>query len=62
MKEPTIWSLNQLIKSASENSTCINGKWVPARPIGYCPWPMKLRAVWLVLTGKADLVRWPEGQ
>ena len=44
------------------NSTCINGKWVPARPIsGTFRWE-RLRAAWEVFRGRADAFTWPSGQ
>ncbi len=38
------------------------GKWVPARALGNASIPYRLRAAWLVFTGKADALRWPGGQ
>ena len=32
----------------------INGRWVPARPIGYPSLWHRLKAAWLVFTGTAD--------
>ena len=42
----------------------INGKWVPVRPINHRVRNLRerLRDAWLVLTGKADALVWPEGQ
>lgn len=57
-----IWQLERLYKSVSECQREVSpGKWVPARPE---PWPFmwRFRPAWLVLTGKADVVIWPEGQ
>lgn len=42
----------------------VDGKWVPARPLGYMGLQLKerLRCAWLAFTGKCDLVEWPGGQ
>lgn len=36
--------------------------WVPARPEGYASILVRFRAAWLVFTGRADALVWPEGQ
>ncbi len=36
---------------------CIDDKWVIARPVRYMPILWLLRDLWLVITGKADVVR-----
>lgn len=58
------WNLKDLIKHSSENAVCLNGKWVPARPVNwkYDSWRERLRNAWAVLTGEAEAFRWPEGQ
>lgn len=61
-KYPNIWTVKSLIDSAKCNSVQINGKWVPARPLGYMSFPHRLKCAWMVFTGKADVVIWPEGQ
>jgi hypothetical protein len=33
---------------------------IPARPINYSSIPLRFKAAWLVFTGKADAVQWPE--
>ena len=57
-----IWTLDSLVQSFIHSSTQINGKWVAARPYTPVPLGLRLRAAWLVLTGRADAVTWPEGQ
>ena len=54
-------SVYDIINSTSAE---INGKWVPARPINYTCRNLreKLRDAWMVFTGKADALVWPEGQ
>jgi hypothetical protein len=43
---------------------CINGMWVPARPINYRHRYLfeRLREAWLVFTGKYDPFVWPEDE
>ncbi len=56
-----IWRLKDLIESARTNHREVwQGRWVPARPIIPDFGKLRLRAAWLVLTGKADAVLWPE--
>lgn len=44
---------------ATDNTTCIDGKWTPARPIGrYTKLRHRLSCAWMVFTGKADVVKW----
>lgn len=55
------YTLKDLLDIVSHIQTEINGKWVPARPMAG-PFIYKVKAAWLVLTGKADAVIWPERQ
>lgn len=56
-----IWTLEGLLKSINEVSACINGRYVPARPLsGF--FGLRLKAAWWVLKGKADAFVWPCGQ
>ena len=57
-----MYTLEWLIKSAQEVHTCINGRYVPARPISGTFIFERLKDAWAVWTGKADAFRWPEGQ
>lgn len=45
------------------NPTCSaglpDGRWVPARPIGFQSLRHRIRATWLVWTGQADALIWP---
>lgn len=36
--------------------------YVPARPMGWSSLPVRLRAVWLVFTGRADALVWEQRQ
>ncbi len=63
MKYPGIVELKNVGGvSRSGESANINGKWVPARPLGFRSLRYRLRATWLVFTGQCDALRWPEGQ
>ena len=44
--------------------THINGKWVPAKPINhkYRSLFERIADAWAVLVGRADAIKWPEGQ
>ncbi len=60
-KAPNILTFEDL-SSAHENQTEINGKWVPARPLGLFSFHWRLKLAWMVFTGKADAFTWPECQ
>lgn len=63
MKYPTIWQLNNLLRSAGTVQASTDGNtWHHARPAGYPSIKQRIKAAWLVFTGKADAVVWPEGQ
>ena len=58
MKYPNIVHVGDVIESAKTCSAEVNGRWVPARALGFqSPWS-RLRATWLVFTGKADALIW----
>jgi len=40
----------------------INGRWIPARPLGYYSIPSRVQLAWGVFCGKYDVVQWPGGQ
>lgn len=59
------YSLKRLLKNTSGVTAWINGKWVPARPMsptGLFGLKVRIKSAWKVLTGKADIFIWPEGQ
>jgi hypothetical protein len=62
---PTIWGLKDLIEQY-DRCLCHSDQdpfgWVPARPLGLDTIPNRVRAAWLVFTGKADVIVWPGGQ
>lgn len=57
---PNVWKLENLFKHCKEVSAKLpDGRYVPARPLGFDGWRERLRAAWLVFTGKADALLWP---
>jgi len=58
-----IWTLKQL-QDKEMPQACINGKWVPARPLNYQCRTVIERIVeaWKIFTGKVEVFVWPEGQ
>lgn len=66
MKYPNTWRLDDLLRSVENCSAGIKThwgtKWVPARSLGFQSFPSRLKAAWLVFTGHADALIWPEGQ
>ena len=64
---PTLYNLEELFndlnnKLCSHTSSHINGRWVPARPKGLYSIKNRIQLAWMVFTGKADALLWPEGQ
>jgi hypothetical protein len=59
----TIWDVRDLVKfsgtASCEIKLCGVSYWVPARPLGWTSVSERLRAMWLVWTGRADVVTWP---
>lgn len=51
-----IWKIEDLLKSAQEVKTYIDGRYVPARPMNLLR--RRFKETWLVFTGKADVVLW----
>lgn len=54
----TLKDVENLINSSSK---CINGQWVPARPI-IGSFYERLHDAYKVLTGKYDAIKWPGNQ
>lgn len=62
-KTPNIILLGNLLQSVNECAMSPDGKvWYPARPTGFWSWSYRLKAAWLVWTGRADALIWPAGQ
>jgi len=60
---PNLWNVADLVKSTMEVRMATSGhRWVPARPLGYSSFMSRVKLAWLVFTGKADAVVWPENQ
>lgn len=62
MRCPSIFKIERLIIIAQENSVGTEFGYFPARPITAFGIKARLRATWLVFTGKADAVTWSAGQ
>jgi hypothetical protein len=62
MRCPAIHNAYHLWAAAQEtvqSSTCIDDKYVPARPLGFISFRHRIKAAWLVFTGRADALHWP---
>ena len=58
-----IWNLKNLIEHSKEIHTDTKeAGWVPARPINLRSIKRWFYELWLVATGKADVVVWPGNQ
>lgn len=61
-----IWQLDALLDSANrvKCKEPNSNEWVPSRPdnFKYESWARRIKAAFLVLTGKADAVVWPNNQ
>jgi len=62
VKSPSIFTIDSIIQAARGPQVHIEREWVPARPLGFVSLTHRIRATWLVFTGKADAVVWPRGQ
>lgn len=57
---PNIIGVLSVVKHANSCQAGLpEGRYVPARPIGWQSWTMRFKAAWLVFTGKADALTWP---
>lgn len=69
-KTPTVYELKDLHDMCADRDNLagitnpLTGitVWVPARPEGYWSIWHRIKAAWLVFTGKADAVKWPGDQ
>lgn len=59
MRLPGIIHINSLAEQPW-TQVQIKGRWHPARPLPYHSPFQRIKAAWLVFTGKADALRWPE--
>lgn len=60
MRCPAIRDVIDVIAD-SKSAACglPDGRWVPARSLGYHSIRHRIRAAWLVFTGRADALTWP---
>ncbi len=59
MRYPAILNADSVVKMGQEVQTGLpDGRWVAARPYGFQSFGERLRATWLVFTGKADALKW----
>jgi len=61
MSTPTIYSPEEVVKTASQNRCGLpDGRWVAARPEswGGLELRIRLKCAWLVFTGRADVLKW----
>jgi hypothetical protein len=61
-KAPNILKFDDVDGRHGQSEAKINGRWVPARPVGYLSLGWRIKLAWMVFTGKADAFVWPEGQ
>jgi hypothetical protein len=56
--------VREIIETANQNMTRVppGMAWVPARAYGYPSFCSRVKAAWLVFTGKADALTWEKGQ
>lgn len=61
MKDPAIIELSpRWLQSLDEcHAGLPDGRWVPARPHGFSSIWYRIKAAWLVWTGRADALIWP---
>ena len=59
-----MWTLKSLVIHTNQTKTCINDKWVPARPLNwkYRSFFQRLREARAVFKGQAEAFTWPENQ
>lgn len=62
-KYPKIYTLKQFSDTLNAHKRVeINGKWYPARPSGLQSLYYRLKAAYLVFTGQADAIIWPQDE
>jgi hypothetical protein len=60
MRHPSM--IGAVTLKENKDAVLIKDRWVPARPLGRQTFTNRLRCTWLVFTGKADALVWPEKQ
>jgi hypothetical protein len=65
-KAPSIHRIYSLQRMLDSRESLVQleggGMWHPARPLGFFSITHRLRCAWLVFTGKADALIWPEDE
>jgi len=61
-KYPRLVTVKEITEDAFNTTTNIDGKWLPARPLGFMSWQQRWKMAWLVFTGKCDALKWPGDQ
>jgi hypothetical protein len=61
-KAPSVYTVDEIYRTRSTTAVNINGKYVVCRPIGLYSVANRFRCAWLVFSGRADALIWPEGQ
>lgn len=61
-KAPSLFDFQSLAKCTTQNAAEIDGRYVPARPMGLFGLHSRMRLAWAVFTGEADALIWPAGQ
>lgn len=57
---PAIRCVTDVIEDAKHCQAGLpDGRWVPARSLGYMSFGHRIKAAWLVFTGRADALTWP---
>ena len=57
-----MYTLKWIINESQSLKTEIDGKLIPARPIGSDNWCNRIKDAFAVLLGKADAFTWPSNQ
>lgn len=62
MKNPNIYTVEDVRYASQTLKEVYTGVWVPARPESLSGLRMRLMSAWLVFSGKADALIWPGDQ
>lgn len=58
---PNKWNLKNLLEHCENGPKSeIDGKWLPARPLGYLSFCRRFKYAWKVFTGEYDALEWPQ--
>jgi hypothetical protein len=63
MRGPALYTIEEIVNCLPFFATLrINGYWVLRRNDNMCLFKTRVKRAWMVFTGKADVLVWPEGQ